>query len=68
MANLDVVDPEPLPEGHPFYSHPKVRLTAHISWSSPDTMKRTIEQFAANLERYEKREPLQGLVDIGAGY
>ena len=67
-ASLDVVDPEPLPAGHPFYTHPKVRLTAHISWSSPDTMKRTIEQFAANLKRYENGEPLQDLVDIDAGY
>jgi phosphoglycerate dehydrogenase-like enzyme len=68
MANLDVVDPEPLPAGHPLYSHPKVRLTAHISWSSPDTMKRTIEQFAANLRRYENGEPLHDLVDVDAGY
>ena len=67
-ANLDVVDPEPLPAGHPLYSHPRVRLTAHISWSSPDTMKRTIEQFAENLRRYENGEPLAGLVDLDAGY
>lgn len=67
-ANLDVVDPEPLPAGHPVYTHPKVRLTPHISWSSPDTMKRTIELFALNLRRYERGEPLQGLVDVQAGY
>jgi phosphoglycerate dehydrogenase-like enzyme len=67
-ANLDVVDPEPLPAGHPLYSHPRVRLTPHISWSSPDTMKRTIELFADNLKRYEKGEPLHGLVDLAAGY
>ncbi|HLW18439.1 MAG TPA: NAD(P)-dependent oxidoreductase, partial [Actinomycetota bacterium] len=67
-ANLDVVDPEPLPAGHPLYTHPKVRLTPHISWSSPDTMKRTIELFADNLKRYDKGEPLEGLVDLAAGY
>lgn len=67
-ANLDVVDPEPLPAGHPLYTHPSVRLTPHISWSSPDTMKRTIELFADNLTRYEKGEPLDGLVDLDAGY
>ncbi len=67
-ANLDVVDPEPLPAGHPLFGHPKVRLTAHISWSSPDTMKRTIELFAQNLKRYDNDEPLEGLVDREAGY
>ena len=35
MASLDTVDPEPLPEGHWMYRHPKVRLSAHVSWSSP---------------------------------
>jgi phosphoglycerate dehydrogenase-like enzyme len=67
-ANLDVVDPEPLPAGHPLYAHPRVRLTPHISWSSPDTMKRTIEMFADNLRRYENGEQLHGLVDVAAGY
>ena len=35
MATLDTVDPEPLPDGHWLYAHPKVRLTAHISWYTP---------------------------------
>ena len=42
MASLDVVDPEPLPDGHPLYRHPSVRLSPHISWSSPRTVVRTI--------------------------
>ncbi|TMK54831.1 MAG: hypothetical protein E6G59_01475 [Actinobacteria bacterium] len=67
-ANLDVTDPEPLPAGHPLYSHPRVRLTPHISWSSPDTMRRTIEMFAENLRRYDSGEHLHGLVDLAAGY
>src|SRR5262245_57280538 len=33
-ASLDVVDPEPLPAGHPLYTHPRVRLSPHISWSA----------------------------------
>ena len=40
MATLDTVDPEPLPEGHWLYAHPKVRLTAHISWYTPDLQAR----------------------------
>src|SRR5262249_28516543 len=33
-ATLDVVEPEPLPPGHPLYTHERVRLTPHVSWSS----------------------------------
>src|SRR5579871_1271940 len=67
-ASLDVVDPEPLPAGHPLYAHPKVRLTPHISWSSPITMPRTMEIFLENLRRFRTGEPLEGLVDVEAGY
>jgi phosphoglycerate dehydrogenase-like enzyme len=67
-ASLDVVDPEPLPAGHPLYTHPRVRLSAHVSWSAPDTMNMMFEMFLANLRRYRAGEPLQGLVDPRAGY
>ena len=35
LATLDCVDPEPLPAGHWMYAHPRVRLSAHISWAAP---------------------------------
>ena len=68
MASLDVVDPEPLPAGHPLYAHPRVRLSPHISWNSPETMERTVALFADNLRRYRAGEALQGVVDPIAGY
>jgi phosphoglycerate dehydrogenase-like enzyme len=67
-ASLDVVDPEPLPAGHPFYSHPGVCLSPHISWSSPRTGKRTVSLFADNLDRYRNGADLHGIVDTRAGY
>ncbi|MGO8873466.1 MAG: NAD(P)-dependent oxidoreductase [Acidimicrobiales bacterium] len=67
-ATLDVVDPEPLPEGHPLYSHPSVRLSPHISWSSPQTGRRTIECFKDNLTRFRTGAELFGVVDKEAGY
>lgn len=67
-ASLDVVDPEPLPAGHWLYSHPKVRVSPHISWSSPGTIDRTIELFAENLRRWRAGHPLEGVVDVEAGY
>jgi phosphoglycerate dehydrogenase-like enzyme len=68
VATLDVVDPEPLPEGHPFYGHPRIRLSPHVSWSSPQTITRTFDLFAENLARYHRGEPLAGVVDAAAGY
>jgi phosphoglycerate dehydrogenase-like enzyme len=68
MASLDVVDPEPLPAGHALFAHPKVRVSPHVSWSSPDTMQRTFDLFVENLRRCRAGEPLQGIVDTAAGY
>ncbi|HEX5586667.1 MAG TPA: NAD(P)-dependent oxidoreductase [Acidimicrobiia bacterium] len=67
-ASLDVVDPEPLPAGHPLYAHPKVRVSAHISWSTPFGMARTLELFVENVRRYRAGAPLEGVVDVAAGY
>jgi phosphoglycerate dehydrogenase-like enzyme len=67
-ASLDVVDPEPLPAGHPLYTHPSVRLSAHISWATPTTTRRMIEIFGENVYRYRAGEPLWGVVDLSAGY
>jgi phosphoglycerate dehydrogenase-like enzyme len=67
-ASLDVVEPEPLPAGHPLYSHPRVRLSPHVSWSSPQTMVRTMQLFVDNLARYRSGSPLLGVVDVAAGY
>jgi phosphoglycerate dehydrogenase-like enzyme len=68
MATLDTVEPEPLPEGHWLYSHPKVRLSAHVSWASPAGMDRTLEIFLDNLRRYANGEPLLHRVDPEEGY
>jgi phosphoglycerate dehydrogenase-like enzyme len=67
-ASLDVVEPEPLPDDHWMYAHPKVRLSPHVSWSSPGTIDRTIDLFADNLRRWREGRPLHGRVDVDAGY
>ena len=68
MASLDTVDPEPLPADHWMYSHPQVRLSAHVSWASPHATKRMFESFADNLRRYVAGEPLEGVIDVDEGY
>jgi phosphoglycerate dehydrogenase-like enzyme len=67
-ASLDVCDPEPLPEGHWLYTHPRVRLSPHISWSMPGAVERLFDTFADNLRRYLDDQPLAGIVDLERGY
>src|SRR5437763_4571359 len=68
MATLDTVDPEPLPAGHWMFAHPKVRLTAHISWYTPDLQREALAILLDNLARFERGEPLLNVVDAEEGY
>lgn len=52
LASLDVTEPEPLPDGHRLYSHPRVRLSPHTSAISTNSKEEIAETFLANLERY----------------
>jgi phosphoglycerate dehydrogenase-like enzyme len=67
-ASLDVADPEPLPAGHWLYSHPRVFLSPHVSWSMPGSIQILLETFAGNLRRHVAGEELEGVVDLEAGY
>lgn len=67
-ASLDVCDPEPLPEGHWLYQHPRVFLSPHVSWSNPDALAGIRATFFANLRRYLDGEELQAQVDPSRGY
>ena len=65
-AVLDVTDPEPLPAAHPFWHHPRVRLTPHIA--SMTQPRSAAEVVIDNLRRFAAGEPMTGLVDRGRGY
>jgi phosphoglycerate dehydrogenase-like enzyme len=67
-ASLDVCEPEPLPEGHWLYAHPRVRLSPHISWSAPGALERLFATFVENLRRWREGAPLAGQVDLARGY
>jgi phosphoglycerate dehydrogenase-like enzyme len=68
MATLDTVTPEPLPEGHWLYAHPKVRLAAHISWYTPQMQEAAVQIFVENLGRFAGGEELLHVVDADEGY
>lgn len=65
-AVLDVVAEEPLPPGHPFWTHPGVTLTPHVaSMTVPETAARIVMD---GLRRARRGEPIPNLVDRTAGY
>jgi phosphoglycerate dehydrogenase-like enzyme len=68
MATLDTVDPEPLPAGHWLYDHPKVRVSAHVSWYSPELQRASIDILIDNIGRFVRGEPLLHVVDPAEGY
>jgi phosphoglycerate dehydrogenase-like enzyme len=68
MASLDAVEPEPLPSGHWMYTHPRVRLSAHVSWNAPGALEDLVDRFIDNLRRRRDGEALAGIVDREAGY
>ena len=66
IAALDVFSEEPLPPDHPFWIHPKVYVTPHISAETRN--KDLAELFVKNFERYEKNIPLFNQIKWGQNY
>lgn len=65
-ASLDVFTHEPLPQMHPFWTHPRVAMTPHIAaFTRPDEAMDTIQQ---NIERIENNHPPHAVVDMTRGY
>ncbi|ANN68374.1 2-hydroxyacid dehydrogenase [Bordetella bronchialis] len=65
-ATLDVFDTEPLPAGHPLWSHPRVHVTPHIAAST--LRAEAIAQIAAKIRRLARGEPISGVVAPQRGY
>lgn len=64
-AALDVFADEPLPPGHPFWTHPAVRVSAHCSSVPARSIERVHELFRRNLARFLAGEPLENEVPVG---
>ncbi len=67
-AVLDVFNTEPLPADNPFWRHPKVLVTPHVSAVSPQQWRRGLELFEDNWRRWQAGGPLRNVVDLDAGY
>lgn len=67
-AGLDVTDPEPLPEGHPLWTTPRVLISPHTAGRSDKGSERLFLLVAENLRRYVAGDPLLSVVDLERGY
>ena len=61
-AALDVVEPEPLPDGHPLWTAPNLLLTPHAAGNVKRSGQRAYALVRAQLERFVKGEELQNVV------
>ncbi|MEO1223969.1 MAG: glyoxylate/hydroxypyruvate reductase A [Pseudomonadota bacterium] len=65
-ASLDVFREEPLPQDHPFWSHPDITMTPHdASLTSPASGVRSIAEAMAC---HEAGRPVPNVVDLTRGY
>ena len=67
-AGLDVFEHEPLSAGSPLWDCPNAILTPHMAGFRPDHWDAVTTLFAENLQRFDRGQPLQNLVDKRAGY
>lgn len=67
-AGLDVVEPEPLPAGHPLWKAPRLILTPHVSADSDLDEEARWLLIRENLRRYVTGGRMLSVVDARRGY
>ena len=65
-ATLDVFRDEPLRAAHPFWAHPKIRITPHVS--AVTQVEESAAQVADKLRLLEQGSTVSGTVDRRLGY
>ena len=65
-AALDVFRTEPLPAGHPFWAHPKIRISPHTA--ALTIRADSIVQIATKIAALQNGQAVVGLVDRQLGY
>jgi phosphoglycerate dehydrogenase-like enzyme len=67
-AATDVTYPEPLPEGHPMWSEPKLIITPHTADTLPQVTRLFSERLRVNVSAWLSGHELTGIVDKKLGY
>ncbi|XVJ68274.1 MAG: glyoxylate/hydroxypyruvate reductase A [Rhizobacter sp.] len=65
-ARLDVAEVEPLPSSHPFWRHPNISVTPHIS--AVNLVDPCVRQIAEKINSLERGQPIAGLLSRDQGY
>jgi glyoxylate/hydroxypyruvate reductase A len=65
-AILDVFETEPLPLTHPFWQHPRIEITPHVSAVTP--VVQGVHQIASKINALEQGAAVTGIVDLTRGY
>lgn len=65
-AYLDVFIQEPLAKEHPFWQHPKITITPHIS--AVTNVDTAVAQIVANYQRVKNGLPMLNCIDRTTGY
>ena len=65
-ATLDVFRTEPLPPSHPFWRHPRIRVTPHISAST--LPRQSMAQIVGKIQALARGEPISAIVNPHHGY
>jgi glyoxylate/hydroxypyruvate reductase A len=65
-ATLDVFREEPLPAAHPFWHHPRITVTPHVS--AITLAEPAVAQIAQRIRAIERGEVASGAVDPARGY
>lgn len=67
-AALDVIDPEPLPDGSPIWSTPNLQISPHISGLNNRYYERALDILQVNIDRLLSGEELMNRYHRHRGY
>jgi len=67
-AGVDVVDPEPLPKGHPLWNFNNAIITPHIAGRSDRDRGRMVSTIKENIARFADGKPLLNVVNKQRGF